>query len=77
MVNLKFLTRNVTANNRKAQDKEMASSTFEPVNVGHGSELVMQKPIPNWSDFFGIDLKNSPNKEWYELSNEKTQVAKQ
>ena len=70
MVNLNFLTKNITANSRKAQENEMASSTSEPVIVGNESELVSQKPIPDWSDFFGIDLKKSPNKEWYELSSE-------
>lgn len=67
MVNFNFLTRNITA---RTQENEMASSTSEPVNVGHKPESVTQKPIHNWSDFFGIDLKNSPNKEWYELSSE-------
>lgn len=70
MVNLKFLTRNFTANSRKVQENKLATFTSDPVNVEHEPESVTPKTIPNWSDFFGIDLKNSPNKEWYELSSE-------
>lgn len=70
MVNFRFLTRNITANSRKAQDNEMESSTSEQLTVEHEPKSLTQEHILNWSDFFGIDLKQSPNKEWYELSGE-------
>ena len=70
MVNLKFVTKYITAKSRIAQENELASSTTNPVNVEHEQESVTQEPIPNWSDFFGIDLLKSPNQEWYELSSE-------
>lgn len=66
MVNLKFITRNITAKSKLAQENGLASTTSDSVNVEHKPESVTQEHIPNWSDFFGIDLRKSPNMEWYE-----------
>lgn len=70
MVNFKFITRNATAKSRIAQENELASTTSESTNVEHKPESVKQDHIPNWSNFFGIDLKKSPNAEWYEQAAE-------
>lgn len=70
MVNLKSLIRNYSAKSRDSQ-KEEPSSIPETVKKDVQQEAVKQASVPNWSDFFGIDLKKSPNKDWYEQSTEK------